>query len=294
MKHRLFGPRLAGAMLAVLLVPLGTAGQEPAVSPEALGASLTFHASFDKGFDADFAKGDKRIYTAMDNKRAEVKLGMARADVQLAPGTGRYGAALRFNDKVVPTLLFQGDQNVAYRASDWSVTVSFWLRVDPQVELAPGYCDPVLLTDKKWDDAALFVDFTKDEVPRWFRMAAFSDYSAWNPESTPWGDVPMARWPMAVVKEPPFAGDKWTHVAIRLEGANVPGKAWTATLFLDGSPQGDVTGSGPYTWDTAKSVIQLGISYIGSLDDLAVFDRALSPAEIRYIAQSEEGITGLY
>ena len=39
--------------------------------------SLTFHASFDKGLDADFALGDKHIYTAPDYKaQMEAKPGL--------------------------------------------------------------------------------------------------------------------------------------------------------------------------------------------------------------------------
>ena len=38
--------------------------------------ALTFHASFDRGVDADFARGDKRLYNAPSmNKRAEAKPG---------------------------------------------------------------------------------------------------------------------------------------------------------------------------------------------------------------------------
>jgi hypothetical protein len=52
-------------------------------------------------------------------------------------------------------------------------TLSFWLRLDPQKDLAPGFTDPIQLTDKAYNDSAVWVDFTKDDVPRYFRCARF-------------------------------------------------------------------------------------------------------------------------
>jgi len=62
--------------------------------------SLTFHASFDQGLEADFALGDKRIYTAADYKaQMEAKPGLDHPDVTVVAG-GLTGSALRFGKRM--------------------------------------------------------------------------------------------------------------------------------------------------------------------------------------------------
>ena len=75
---------------------------------------------------------------------------------------------------------------------DWSGTVSFWLRLDPDKDLEPGYADPIQITDKKWDDASFFVDFTKDDKPRHFRLGIYSDLKVWNPKGLNFDTMPTA------------------------------------------------------------------------------------------------------
>ena len=46
-------------------------------SVQSLQKALTLHASFDKGFDADFAKGDKRLFTCFrPGNQSEAKPGL--------------------------------------------------------------------------------------------------------------------------------------------------------------------------------------------------------------------------
>ncbi|MDP7303105.1 MAG: hypothetical protein QGG09_08390, partial [Pirellulaceae bacterium] len=46
-----------------------------------LGATLLFHASFDQSADADFSKGDGKIYTAASLKRENVQAGLPNQSV---------------------------------------------------------------------------------------------------------------------------------------------------------------------------------------------------------------------
>ena len=48
-----------------------------------LADALLFHASFDQSADADFAKGDARIYTAKSSKRENVRAGLHSHAVSL-------------------------------------------------------------------------------------------------------------------------------------------------------------------------------------------------------------------
>ena len=107
---------------AVGLAIFSSAAAEP--DRESLRKALAFHASFDGQADADFARGDKKIYTSSDMKRTDAKAGLHRGDVEIAKGKGKFGDALRFgkNDKAV--VFFQAGKNLSYRAKDWSGTVS--------------------------------------------------------------------------------------------------------------------------------------------------------------------------
>lgn len=281
---------LTGAFFSLVILSL------PAAEPDlaALRKALAFHASFDEQADADFARGDKKIYTAA-GKRADAKAGLHRADVDIAQGKGKYGAALRFgkNDKAV--LFYQADKNMAYRAKDWSGTVSFWLSLDPDKDLQPGFCDPIQITDKKWDEAAFFVDFTKDDKPRHFRLGIFSDLKVWNPKGAKFDDLPAADKPFSeAITKPPFASGKWTHVAFTFAGLNTGKPDGVGKLYLDGKPVAAIRDRTlTFTWDPAKAVILLGLSYIGLFDDLAIFDRALSDEEIAAVHGLNGGIRTL-
>ena len=293
----LFDPKAQDVVVDKVHALAMQAGRELPSDPglEALRKSLTFHASFDKQADADFARGDKRIFTSSSTARTDAKPGVHRADVTIAAGKGRFGDALHFgkNDKAV--LFFQADKNLPYRAKDWSGTVSFWLSLDPDKDLEPGYCDPIQITDKQWDNAALFVDFTKDDKPRHFRLGLFADTKVWNPQGRKWDDVPKADRPLSEeIVKPPFSRERWTHVVITFSGLNTGKKDAVARLYLDGKLRGTIADRvQTFTWDPARAGIMLGLSYVGLFDDLALFDRALSEEEVNVLHRLDGGVTGL-
>lgn len=286
--------RCTFSLAAMLLISTPCPAAEPDL--EGLRKALTFHASFDGQADADFARGDKKVYTAPAfANRKDAKAGLHRADVEIAKGKGKFGDALRFgkNDKAV--ILFQGAKNMPYRDKDWSGSVSFWLSLDPDKDLAPGYCDPIQITDKKWDDSAFFVDFTKDDNPRHFRLGAYADFKLWNPKNRKFDDIPKAELPLSQeILKPPFARERWTHVAFTFKSFNTGKPDGVATLYMDGKPAGTIKDRvQTFTWDQERSVIMLGLSYIGLFDDLAIFDRALSDEEVGTIFKLDGGIKGL-
>ena len=54
---------------------------------DTLRKALTFHASFDQAVDADFALGNKQLFTATSYKnREDAKAGLHHSDAQLVPG----------------------------------------------------------------------------------------------------------------------------------------------------------------------------------------------------------------
>ncbi|MCA9189705.1 MAG: LamG-like jellyroll fold domain-containing protein [Pirellulaceae bacterium] len=260
--------------------------------PTELAKSLLFHASFDGSTDADFARGDRRLYTRATLDEKNEQIGMHSDAVALSPSTGRYGGALRFNKKSDPVILYHGEDNVPSLDHDSGGTISLWMKLDPDADLAPGYVDPLQITDKAWNDACLFVDFT-DKVPRKFRLGVFSDYKFWNPNDRPWDDIPDAERPFVAVDKPPFSRERWTHVAITFENFNRVEQAADTTLYLDAKSQGTLRGPQRFTWDPKQVVIMLGIYYTGQLDDFAIFNRPLSTDEIGTLYELKSGVAQL-
>ena len=252
-----------------------------------LKSALTFRATFDGTTDANVARGDKRLYNAPSFKEQDsAQPGLGTPDIELAPGLGRTGDALRFKTKNTRAIFYRAENNVAFDPKNWSGTVSFWLSLDPDQDLAPGFCDPIQVTDKAFNDSALWVDFTKDDKPRHFRLGVFGDLKAWNPSGTPADKNPAFEKRLIVVTKPPFAHGKWTHIAIVYSHLG-SGKG-SAQLYVDGKLQG-ATESIPetFTWNLSRGAIRLGVNYIGLMDDVAVFNRPLTAKEVEAILRGK-------
>jgi hypothetical protein len=259
----------------------------------ALGAALTFHASFDHGPDADYALGDTRVYTAASYRALETaQAGLHNPDVAIVPGKGKYGAALQFAAKNTTAIYYQADKNVAYRPADWSGTVSFWLSLDPEQDLT-GFADPIQVTDKDYNNAALWVDFTNDK-PRHNRLGVFGDLAAWNPDRQNGQTTPAFLRHVASVTPTPYARGAWTHVAFTFSGLN-GSRPGSARFYLDGKLQGTIPSiPEPLTMDPAKATVRIGVNYAGLYDDLAIFSRALSDSEIQTLFGLSGGVAALH
>lgn len=254
--------------------------------------ALIFHAAFDGGMDATFARGDARIFSAADyDQQAQAVPGYSGEDIELAIGQGVSGDALRFKKKNVAALFFHGDENTGFSPSGSSGTVSFWLSLDPNVELEPGYCDPIQITDSAYNDNAIWVDFTRDD-PRKFRLGVFGELDEWNPEKVANDENPDFDDRLVVVDQPPFASGEWTHIAIAHEALGTPNGR--ATLYLNGVRQGTSEGiAEPFQWDMSNAAIRLGVNYVGLYDELAIFDRTLTDAEIGRLHELKGGLGAL-
>ena len=274
----------------VSLSLLGFSSQ--AGNPEtALREARTFHASFDEGTAAAHAAGDPALYWAASLKeRAAATAGWPPSgEVQHAAGAGRVGGALRFTRRKSPTVFYRAARNMPYDTSNWSGTVSFWLRVDPKAELETGFCDPVQITPRAWNDAAFFVEFEKraESIP--FRLGVYADFDVWNPRKRKFEEIPAGERPLVTVADPPFSGDRWTHVVFTFERFNTGRPDGVAKLYLDGALRGTLSPrQQTFTWDPEHTVIALGLGYIGLLDELSIFRRALDANEIRALHGTQE------
>jgi hypothetical protein len=267
--------------VVLVLLPLLLAAEAPPRSA-ALREGLTFYAPFDGSVNAAVALGDPALYSAPSRREAGRATAGPPPGVQLAMGAGRRGDALRVSLGGSPFLFFRGERNMPYRARDWSGTVSIWFSLDPDADLAPGYSDPLIITPRAWNDAAMFVDFTRDDVPRRFRFAAFADRAVWDPAARDWEEVPAAERPMIEIAADAFERGRWTHVAWTFERFNSGGTDGVLTCYIDGERAGALTGrTQTYTWEPRDVLIGLGVQYNGLIDELAIFDRVLTADEIR-------------
>lgn len=285
---------VVGALAAVIFAGASTLAQTS--NNDALRKALTFHASFDGGVDAVRAAGDPALYSAPSFKqRGERTRGLpSGGEVVLARAAGRFGDALRFTKKKSPLVFFRGERNMPYQPNDWEGTVSVWLSVDPATDLEPGFCDPVQITSRAWNDGAFFVEFEKrpESIP--FRLGVYADLAVWNPGHRRFEEIPQHERPLVTVDEPPFGRGRWTHVVFTFDRFNTARPDGVVRLYLDGKPRGALSPrQQTFTWDPEASAIALGLGYVGLLDELSTFNRALTDAEVRSLHELESGVTGL-
>jgi len=197
-----------------------------------------------------------------------------------------------FTERSSGNIYYPSEKNIAYNTENWSGAISFWLSLDPSKDLEPGYCDPIQITDVSYNDAAIWVDFTK-ENPRDFRLGVIGDRDVWNPNPEgPDNENPIFNKRLAGVKNPPFGSDTWTHILINFSELNsTNGKA---TLYINGKQMGVRNNiDTPFTWELSKSNIYLGLGYIGLMDDLSIFNKSLTQEEITTLYTLENGVQSI-
>ena len=278
--------------MAVFLVPVLALFLQPHA---ALQEALTFHVSFDSGFDADLAGGDPLLYHAPGWQDRNTAAPQVPGTEPVSAAAGRHGSAIVFSRYTDGILFYRAADNLVYRKEDWSGTMSFWLRLDPDADLESGqWCDPIQITSRSWDDGALFVDFTR-QAPRSFRLAAFADRGVWNPSGQDWQEMPDGAMPMITVDDPPFDAERWTHVALAWSRFNGPPGAAVLTAYLDGQLAGELRDRPQsISWTGEEVLVQIGLQMVGAMDDLAFFDRELSAEEVRVLHGLAGGVGALY
>ncbi len=276
---------LSMARVFFSIIPVISFSQE-----EKLKDHLLFYSSFDGKSSADVSVGDEKIYTAENYKEAaNAKAGLNDSNVVLSKGKGIIGDAIHFKEAKTSAIFYKAHKNVGYSSTSWNGTISFWLRLDPNKELAPHYCDPICITDSKWSDAGLWVDFT-DHDPRKFRFGAMGDIAVWDPND----DSDEADWNKrtVTVEISPFQPETWTHVVMVFSKVNTNHPIFR--LYLNGTFQGVIENvNDPFTWEPENGKIMLGLGYIGFMDELAIFNKSLDSNEVKYVFELEKGIRTL-
>jgi hypothetical protein len=120
-------------------------------------------------------------------------------------------------------------------------------------------------------------------------------FHIWNPDNVPWAEIPFDKRPMVQVERAPFARDAWTHVVFTLENVNDnQSQLQIGRLFLNGKLQGTIENWDlTFGWDPARVLLVLGAAYVGHMDDLAVFSRALTDNEVQQLHGLKQGVRDL-
>jgi hypothetical protein len=253
-----------------------------------LKQALTFYAPFNGDAQAQVATGDANIYSAPEREEAPNAQPALPAHVALASGEGLSGDALEFKAKVEDVVFYKAEGNIAYDNQDWTGTVSFWLKLTPEEDLEPGYCDPIQITDVGYNDAAIWVDFTENN-PRNFRLGVIGDLQSWNPDDIGPSENPEFEKRLVTVENHPFTRDEWTHVLITYN--SLGSGAGSTSLYLNGELQGSKDQVvDPFNWELDMANIYLGLNYIGLMDELAIFNRPLSVEEIQTVYELKNGL----
>ena len=262
-----------------------------------LSRALTFHASFNHGPDADFGNGDKKIYTGDfkgSRQQAEMSTtaGLGAPPLVISKGKGKYGNALTFTKDNSHVVFYKLDKNIQYSEKDFKGSVSLWMSLDAN-DIPDQYCDPMQLTDKYYASDAIWIDITKNDVPPDLRLGVFGDERVWDVNKRQ-GAAEEFFWHLLKISNPPFEKGKWTHVVVtwELNGSDIG----RARLYLNGEYAGQ---SGPvrepFLWETSNVTMRLGTGhYVGLMDDIALFNKSLTPAEIKTLYNLKNGVAELH
>ena len=271
-------PQLSRGTIVLIFLIITTAcgGPEKAIE-ESLRAHILFFANFEKGVDALDSLGDP--FATFDTANTNhIKQG------------GNPDGYLAFNPDA-GALNYSGKNNLAYSAnSAWSGSIAFWLQTDI-ASFESNYPEPFHIGKKDgekypWDDAVVFVDFKKADGT--LRFGCYPD------KQQDIGDEEVDKYVISVPAN--WRANDWHHVAITWSNFN-SGKAdaeWV--LYIDGLEAGR---KGPLqqnlTWDIENLVMRFNhYKYPGQIDEIAVFNKALTPDEAKYLTDPKSPLNKLF
>jgi hypothetical protein len=250
-----------------------------------LRSAVSLYASFDEHVRGDFGGGVLTPSTRRDDPERPGHFvfaeGIDDKVFRIAKHNGLRGGALEVVD-VLPhrgRIFFPARGNLAYKPNGWSGAISMWLNTDPNTLLKTPFCDPIQVTHRGANDGGLWTDFP-DASPRDFRLGAFPALAEGEqaiPESDP--DAPLV-----TVKDIGFKLGQWHHVVMCWHNLDTGEPNATTELYIDGKLRGKLAPRAlAMRWDLDRTGIYFAVNYIGLMDELAVFNRALTAADVEYL-----------
>jgi hypothetical protein len=253
-----------------------------------LREAVAFYASFDATVRGDFGGGELTPSTRANHKTEKgafvFEKGFPEQAFRIAPGQGISGGALHAVD-ILPDngrIFFPARGNIAYQKGGWGGAVSMWINHDPDTQLKTRFCDPVQITEKGAGDGAIWFDFNDAKPNRNLRMGTFPAVSAGRQLK----ESREAFSPMVWIDKPGLKVGEWRHVAMVWNNFDTGKNDARAALYIDGNLMGEIKDKDypiSMDWNLDKAGIYIAVSYIGLIDEFAVFKRALAEDEIRLL-----------
>lgn len=270
-------------LLTVVLLATPVAARAQTAHEAALRQALTLYASFDDEVRMDRGRGDAtpgtRSVDPADKKKFVFTRGFDPQCFRILKHKGIAGGCLQAVD--LPSrsgrLFFPAKGNVAYQPhTAWGGAFSVWINTDPNQMLKTPFCDPVLITQKGFNNGSIWTHFN-DAMPRALQSGTYPsipDSQEPLPEDAP--SAPLTRLPNVR-----FKAGEWHHLVLSWNNLNSGKKDGTHTLWVDGEKVGTLKDYAiGMDWDIERSRIYFAVNLVGLLDELAVFSRPLTGEEV--------------
>ena len=257
----------------------------------ALRKAVSFYASFDDALSPDVGTGtpSTRFNDEKDANKHVFEKGFDGTVFRVAKGKGIAGGGCLEAVDVLPRngrIFFPAQGNLAFKKGGWGGSLSVWVNTDPNTLFKTKFCDPIQITQKGANNGGIWFDFN-DARPRDLRMGVFPAAPAGAigaKESD--ADAPMVRVPKVG-----FQVGVWHHVALAWSNFDTGKKDAIATLYIDGKTIGAVKERAiAMDWDFEKAGIYVAVNYIGLLDELALFNRAITADEVALLHKATPGL----
>lgn len=225
-------------------------GMGGAEALDSMAASMAFYASYEDGMDGAFARDDRRVYSAPSYEAlAQRGPWYWGEDVQIAYDSGIAGHALSFSGGLDQALFYTAEGNTPWATGG---AISLWVR---PIEMVGS---PVSVAESE-SRLALSVEFVEESST----IAA-----------SVLGGTGQAASSLA-------SEGQWKHLVISFSGAGA-----VAQIYVDGEEVTSFASDTAVSWEPMGSTIRLGVNYVGLIDELATFDRALTPDEVRLLQRT--------
>ncbi len=245
-----------------------------------LKKAVSFFASFDKSLTPEIGVGTLSTrFNAKEAGKYVVEPGYDKAIFRIAKGKGIAGGGCLEAVDVLPNngrIFFPMKANLAFKKGGWGGAFSLWINTDPNTLLKTTFCDPIQITQNGANNGGIWFDFNNSK-PRDMRMGAFPAVPKGKvgaKESD--ADAPMVRVPKIGFK----VGD-WHHVVVSWANFDTGKADAISTLYVDGKKIGDVKDRPiAMDWDVEKAGIYVAVNYVGLIDEMALFNRAITSEEV--------------
>lgn len=251
-------------------------------------SAVSFYASFDEAVRCDFGSGmptpDTRFGPPPEPDKHVFTSGFDESLYRIAHGAGISGGALECTGLLPDNgrIFFPVKDNLAFRAGGWDGAVSFWANTDPNESIKAPFCDPIQITQNGANNGGLWVDFNKAS-PRDLRHGAF-------PAALP-GQPPLSEdaldAPLVCVPRVAWKAGEWHHVVMNWRNLDTGRADAVSALWIDGRKIGEVRDRPiAMSWNPDRAGVYVAVNYVGLLDELVLFRRALTDAEILQVHEN--------